>query len=71
VADQLAAAPEQELQATLSPATDAAVDALQQSKAGREFVGNRHGVFAGVMVFVALLTVGFIYDWRKGVFRWR
>ncbi len=28
-------------------------------------------VFAEVMVFVALLTVGLAYAWRKGVFRWR
>jgi NADH-quinone oxidoreductase subunit A len=28
-------------------------------------------VFAGGMVFLALLTLGFVYDWRKGVFRWR
>ena len=28
-------------------------------------------VFAEVMVFIALLTVGFAYAWRKGVFRWR
>jgi NADH-quinone oxidoreductase subunit A len=27
-------------------------------------------VFAEVMVFVALLTVGFAYAWRKGIFRW-
>jgi NADH-quinone oxidoreductase subunit A len=32
---------------------------------------NRHLVFAGVMTFVALLTLGFVYDWRKGVFQWR
>ena len=32
---------------------------------------NHHLVFAGVMTFVALLTLGFIYDWRKGVFQWR
>jgi len=32
---------------------------------------NRHVVFAGVMTFVALLTLGFVYDWRKGVFQWR
>jgi NADH-quinone oxidoreductase subunit A len=31
----------------------------------------RHSAFIAVMVFVALLTVGFVYDWRKGVFRWR
>ncbi len=34
-------------------------------------VANRRLVFAGVMAFLALLTLGFIYDWRKGVFRWR
>ena len=28
-------------------------------------------VFGEVMVFIALLTVGFAYAWRKGVFRWR
>ena len=27
--------------------------------------------FAEVMVFLVLLTVGFVYAWRKGVFRWR
>jgi NADH-quinone oxidoreductase subunit A len=34
-------------------------------------VGNRDLVFAGAIVFIALLTLGFLYDWRKGVFRWR
>jgi NADH-quinone oxidoreductase subunit A len=28
-------------------------------------------VFAEVMTFLALLTLGFAYAWRKGVFRWR
>jgi len=28
-------------------------------------------VFAGAMVFLSLVVVGFAYDWRKGVFRWR
>src|SRR5688572_8850958 len=28
-------------------------------------------VFVEVMVFVTLLTAGFVYAWRKGVFRWR
>lgn len=28
-------------------------------------------VFAEVMFFIALLTAGFAYAWRKGVFRWR
>ncbi len=28
-------------------------------------------VFIEIMVFIALLALGFIYVWRKGVFRWR
>jgi NADH-quinone oxidoreductase subunit A len=32
---------------------------------------NRDLVFAGAMVFIALLALGFVYDWRKGVFQWR
>ncbi len=32
---------------------------------------NHRLVFAAVMIFVALLTLGFVYDWRKGVFQWR
>ncbi len=35
------------------------------------WVENRHLVFVGAMVFVVLLTLGYVYDWRKGVFRWR
>lgn len=34
-------------------------------------VETRGLAFLGVMVFIALLTLGFVYDWRKGVFRWR
>jgi NADH-quinone oxidoreductase subunit A len=34
-------------------------------------VENRHLVFGGAMTFLFLLTLGFIYDWRKGIFRWR
>ena len=34
-------------------------------------VGSRDMVFAGAMVFIALLVVGFVYDWRRGIFRWR
>lgn len=32
---------------------------------------SRGLVFAEVMVFVGLLTLGLVYAWRKGVFRWR
>jgi NADH:ubiquinone oxidoreductase subunit 3 (subunit A) len=28
-------------------------------------------VFWSVLVFLALLLVSYLYDWRKGVFRWR
>lgn len=34
-------------------------------------VANRHIVFVGVMTFLLLLTLGFVYDWKKGIFRWR
>jgi NADH-quinone oxidoreductase subunit A len=34
-------------------------------------VESRGLVFAGVLVFLLLVTLGFVYDWRKGVFRWR
>jgi len=32
---------------------------------------SRGLVFAEVMLFVGLLTLGLVYVWRKGVFRWR
>ncbi len=50
---------------------DATAAALQRSPAGRQLLQNRAMVFPGVMVFIGLLTLGFIYDWRKGIFRWR
>jgi NADH-quinone oxidoreductase subunit A len=34
-------------------------------------VESRGLVFAEIMVFIALLGVGLVYAWRKGVFRWR
>ena len=34
-------------------------------------VSCRGLVFAGAKAFIALVVVGFAYDWRKGVFRWR
>ena len=49
------------------PAIATTRDALQ----GTELLANRGMLFPGVMVFIALLTLGFIYDWRKGIFRWR
>lgn len=32
---------------------------------------SRHLVFVGAMTFLVLLTIGYVYDWRKGVFQWR
>lgn len=32
--------------------------------------GPGHGVFWVVMLFIVILTVGFAYTWRKGVFKW-
>src|SRR5262245_5572601 len=37
--------------------------------AGETF--SRGLIFGEAMVFIALLTLGFVYTWRKGVFRWR
>lgn len=34
-------------------------------------LSSRGLAFAGGLVFVLLVVVGFAYDWRKGVFRWR
>ena len=36
-----------------------------------QVVSGRGIVFGGVMAFLLLLVVGFVYDWRKGLFRWR
>jgi len=33
--------------------------------------GGPRPIFVGGMLFIALLALGFVYDWRKGVFRWR
>ena len=34
-------------------------------------VSGRGLVFAEVLTFIVLLGLGYIYAWRKGVFRWR
>jgi len=60
---QPAAAADSQPAAAAAVGIDAAVSA--------HWVESRHLVFAGAMLFIALLTLGFIYDWRKGVFRWR
>jgi NADH-quinone oxidoreductase subunit A len=35
------------------------------------WVSSRGLVFAGAMLFILLVVVGFVYDWRKGIFQWR
>jgi len=44
--------------------------ALEQS-VQHSVVDGRLVIFCEVMLFIALLTLGFVYAWRKGVFRWR
>ena len=34
-------------------------------------IAGRGIVFAGVAVFFLLLVLGFLYDWKKGIFKWR
>jgi NADH-quinone oxidoreductase subunit A len=34
-------------------------------------VTGRGLIFGEVLVFIALLFLGFVYAWRKGVFQWR
>ncbi|MCX7390553.1 MAG: NADH-quinone oxidoreductase subunit A [Planctomycetota bacterium] len=34
-------------------------------------VSSRLLVFFSVLFFIAMVVIGFVYDWRKGVFRWR
>jgi NADH-quinone oxidoreductase subunit A len=49
--------------------SDAAVGINAAVHAG--LVESRVLVFGEVMVFIALLALGFVYAWRKGVFQWR
>ena len=35
------------------------------------WVASRGLVLGEVLVFIALLALGYVYAWRKGVFRWR
>jgi NADH-quinone oxidoreductase subunit A len=67
VAMRPAALPAGEVAAAAGAAAAPGVDAAVRSG----WVGSRDLVFAAAMVFVALLAAGFLYDWRKGVFRWR
>ena len=46
--------------------------AVRQATAAAQPLGYSRGlVFGEVLVFVALLGLGLVYAWRKGVFQWR
>lgn len=57
--------------------TSTTVDATATSSRGidqavaDQWISSRGLVFAGAMVFVLLVVLGFAYDWRKGIFQWR
>lgn len=53
--------------------TSSAVPAVshRERNASPAPIENRRLVFWAIMVFVGLLVLGFVYDWRKGVFQWR
>ena len=64
------------LSASEQPApAGAAAQASKAAPPATERESGRRGgprpIFVGGMLFVALLALGFVYDWRKGVFRWR
>jgi NADH-quinone oxidoreductase subunit A len=37
----------------------------------RGWIESRNMIFIGAMLFIFLLALGFVYDWRKGVFNWK
>ena len=47
-----------------------AVVAYQDGGYPTVFTDN-HLIFWSVLTFIVLLLIGYIYDWKKGVFRWR
>lgn len=48
---------------------DRAVQAAAEGGLG--LISSRGLVFAGVAFFFILLVLGLVYDWRKGLFKWR
>ncbi len=45
--------------------------AASQGSGGSEAATSAPLAFYGGMVFLVLLTLGYVYDWKRGVFRWR
>lgn len=35
------------------------------------WISSRGLVLAGILSFLAMITVGLVYEWRKGVLKWR
>jgi len=66
-----AVAPASESPAAEAGHVAAGIDAAVCRGAAEGYVASRHVVFAGVMVFLVLLAAGLVYDWRKGILRWR
>ena len=56
-----------QISSSSSPAPVSGIDAAVAAGV----VESRHLVFGGAMTFLLLVTLGFVYDWRKGIFRWR
>jgi NADH-quinone oxidoreductase subunit A len=62
-----------------SPAQSASIETAFPAKTPIGFdkaveqgwVDNRTTIFIGAMMFIFLLTLGFVYDWRKGIFHWK
>jgi NADH-quinone oxidoreductase subunit A len=62
-----------QIRADSAPATSEAVAEARAQGPAR--AADRHArpplLFLGGMVFVGLLVLGLVYDWRKGIFEWR
>jgi NADH-quinone oxidoreductase subunit A len=56
--------------ATAEPATPKSAEGFDAAVASG-WVENRNVIFIAAMVFIVLLVLGYVYDWRKGVFDWR
>jgi NADH-quinone oxidoreductase subunit A len=67
----VATRPAQVPDAVPAVAAPVGIDAAVARGPTRGYVASRDLVFAGAMLFVALLALGLVYDWRKGVFQWR
>jgi NADH-quinone oxidoreductase subunit A len=63
--------PAAEVPPAAAAVASAAAPSAAMPSAGLAASPHREFIFAAVMLFIALLTLGLFYDWRKGVFRWR